>query len=374
MHDIAVDLHKLILDGTKIQWHKDRVDAWMRGERIAPITIDMSLTRACNYSCHFCYSMMQQNEEKSFKRETVINFMDDCAEIGVRGVSLVSDGESTLSPFYVDAIERGSQNGLSMASGTNGSLLTEEKLERVLPHLTYLRFNISAGEEARYDQIMGAKKGMFKRVCKNIETAVRIKKEKNLKVTIGLQMVLDPRYWDQILPLANLGKRLRPDYLIIKHCSDNEDGFLGVDYGGYEKMYDDLHAAEALTDETYRVAVKWNKIGDKGTRSYSRCYGPSFLLQISGSGLVAPCGMLFSEAYKKLHIGNIVTERFRDIYKSDRYAEVMDYLASEDFNAKKACGSLCLQHCANTYLDQLKKGQIKSEMPIGKVPDHLNFV
>ena len=32
------------LDGTKIAWHKDRIDAWERGERIAPITIDMSLT------------------------------------------------------------------------------------------------------------------------------------------------------------------------------------------------------------------------------------------------------------------------------------------------------------------------------------------
>ena len=40
---------RLILDGTKIAWHLDRVAQWERGERIAPITIDMALTRACNY-------------------------------------------------------------------------------------------------------------------------------------------------------------------------------------------------------------------------------------------------------------------------------------------------------------------------------------
>ena len=39
------DNKELILDGTKIAWHKDRLDAWERGERIAPITIDMALTR-----------------------------------------------------------------------------------------------------------------------------------------------------------------------------------------------------------------------------------------------------------------------------------------------------------------------------------------
>ena len=53
------DHQNLILDGTKIQWHKERINAWERGERIAPITIDMALTRACNYSCGFCYAMFQ---------------------------------------------------------------------------------------------------------------------------------------------------------------------------------------------------------------------------------------------------------------------------------------------------------------------------
>jgi MoaA/NifB/PqqE/SkfB family radical SAM enzyme len=374
MHDIAVDLHKLILDGTKIQWHQDRIAAWMRGERIAPITIDMSLTRACNYACVYCYAMMQENERKSFTRDTVMNFMDDAAEIGVKGVSLVSDGESTLSPFFVEAIERGHKNGLCMASGTNGFLLNAEKLRRILPCLTYLRFNITAGEPKRYAEIMGVPEKFFYKVCENIKTAVQIKKEMGLNVTIGLQMVLDPKYFDQVLPLARLGKELRPDYLVIKHCSDNEDGFLGVDYDGYEAKLGILREAEAMSDETYRVAAKWSKIGDKGTRSYERCYGPAFLLQLSGSGLVSPCGMLFGERYKKAHIGNIVETRFRDIYKSERYWEVMSYLASEDFNAKKMCGSLCLQHCVNTYLDGVKKGTIVLEQPTGKAPDHLAFV
>ena len=31
-------------------------------------------------------------------------------------------------------------------------------------------------------------------------------------------MVLMPKDEDQIIPLAKLGKELRPDYAIIKHC------------------------------------------------------------------------------------------------------------------------------------------------------------
>ena len=371
---LATDHTKLILDGTKIEWNGERIQDWERGERIAPITIDLALTRACNYRCHYCYAMLQENERLPITREVIYRFLDDCAEIGVKAVSLVSDGESTLSPVFVDTIQRGAKNGLSMAVGTNGYLFDERKLQAILPHLTYLRINISAGERKRYSEIMGVKEEWFDRVCENIRTMVRMKKEQNLAVTIGLQMVLMPQYEDQILPLAKLGKELRPDYLVIKHCSDNEDGSLGVDYDGYKRLYDTLHAAEAFSDSSYQVTVKWSKIEDGDTRSYQRCYGPPFLLQISGSGLVAPCGMLFNERYKKLHMGNIVSSSFKEIVKSDRYWEVVNYLASPEFNAQTMCGSLCLQHKVNQYLDGVRKGVISPEQPEGEAPRHLNFI
>ena len=366
---------ELILDGTKIAWHQERVEAWERGERIAPVTIDMALTRACNYGCHFCYAMLQENDRSVINQPIIYDFLEDCAEIGVKGISLVSDGESTISPVFVDTVTRGSELGLSMATGTNGFVLTRRRLEEVLPHLTYLRINISAGEKDRYAEIMGVKEKWFDRVCQNIADMVEIKRRDNLNVTIGLQMVLMPEYSDQVLPLARLGKRLRPDYLIIKHCSDDEDGTLGVDYSGYEKLYDTLRQAESLSDEEYKVVVKWSKIKANGERSYQRCYGAPFMLQMSGSGLVAPCGMLFNERYKKFHIGNICETRFRDMWASDRYWEVMNYLASPKFNAQKMCGSLCLQHKVNETLDEYQKGRFAFPDLINKSPpQHINFI
>lgn len=364
----------LILDGTKMAWHLDRVRAWERGERIAPITIDLALTTACNAACHFCFAMLQTNEQQVITKPVITNFLDDCAEIGVRGISLVSDGESTLSPVFLHTVTYGSERGLSMACGTNGIVLNRKKLEELLPHLTYLRINISGGERKRYAEIMGVREDWFDRVVQNIRDMVDIKKKNKLPVTIGMQMVLDPRYGDQILPLARLGKELRPDYLVIKHCSDDEDGALGVDYSAYPALYDTLKEAEALSDESYQVSVKWSKIEAGNKRSYQRCYGPPFLLQISGSGLVAPCGMLFNEKYKKLHIGNICETRFKDIWASDRYWEVVNYLASPAFNAQKMCGSLCLQHKVNEYLDEHRKGLRVLQEPLGPLPQHLDFV
>ena len=367
-------MKNLILDGHKLAWHEDRVDAWLKGERIAPITIDCALTRRCTYKCVYCYGQLQGNDEKKMTKDVIFRFLDDAAEIGVKAISFVSDGESTCSPHLYDAILRGKSNGLDMALGTAGYLLKDERLEEILPVLTYLRFNISAADPKRYAQIHGCKEKFFEKVVNTIKESVRIKQENNLEVTLGLQMVLLPIFADQIIPLAKLGKEIGVDYFVIKHCSDDENHTLGVDYSAYEKLTDLLKEAESFSNGSYSVKAKWSKIMSGGKRCYSQCYGPPFIMQFSGSGLVAPCGMLFNEKYKKYHIGNIAEKSFKEIWKSDRYWEVINLIASDKFDARTMCGSLCLQHKANEFLWDIKNGGANTGIFHDNEPMHVNFI
>lgn len=364
----------LMLDGHKLLWHKQRVQGYLRGERIAPITIDCSLTRRCTYRCVYCYGQLQENDEKKMTKDVIFRFLDDATEIGVKAISFVSDGESTCSPHLYEAILKGRTNGLDMALGTNGYLLQDDKLEEILPNLTYLRFNISAADPKRYAQIMGCPEYCFSKVYNTIKKSVRIKKDKKLSVTIGLQMVLLPGISDQVIPLAKLGKELEVDYTVIKHCSDDEEGRLGVDYEKYLELIDILKEAEYYSDDKYLVKVKWSKILSKGKRNYIQCYGPAFIMQLSGSGLVAPCGMLFNNRYEKFHIGNIAEKSFKEIWQSQKYWEVLNFLGSRQFDARTMCGSLCLQHKANEFLWDLKQGNAVMEEPDCNPPQHINFI
>lgn len=364
----------LILDDHKLLWHQDRVEAWLGGERIAPITIDCALTRSCTYRCKYCYGQLQANDEKIMTREVIFRFLDDAARIGVKAISFVSDGESTCSPYLYDAILRGKANGLDMALGTNGYLLKANRLSEILPCLTYLRFNISAAQPKEYARIMGCPEGNFDKVINVISECVKIKKEKQLSVTIGLQMVLLPELRNQIIPLVKLGKELGADYTVLKHASDDERGSLGIQYSQYFDLVDILKEAEGYSDHGYAVKAKWSKILSGGKRRYSRCYGPPFIMQFSGSGLVAPCGMFFNNRYKQYHIGNIAEKSFREIWQSQRYWEVIDMLSSDNFNAGTMCGTLCLQHKVNEFLWDLKNAQSNSQKPEGAVPLHVNFI
>jgi len=369
---------ELILDSHKLSFHMDRIKAWENGDKIAPVTVDMALTRACGSMCKFCYATMQESQKRfGIKEHHALNLLDDFAEIGVKGVSLVSDGESTLSKSYATFIEHASSIGIDTGNATNGWEFGPEKSERVLPHLSWLRFTVAAGTPERYADIMY--KGpehteVFDKAIRNIKYAVEFKKKHNLSVTLGIQMVLMPEFKDEIIPFAQLGVDLGVDYAVIKHCSDDENNTLGIDYSQYESMYNLIETAENLSNDVTQVIAKWDKLKDKGESSYKRFYGPPFLLQISGSGLVAPSGMFFQATHSKLHIGNFTTDRFRDIYNSDKYWDAMDYLASPNFDAQTMMGTLPIQHYISTALDNHLKGIKKIVPATGEKPLHVNFL
>ena len=369
---------KLILDSHKLPYHFDRVKAWEDGERIAPVCVDMALTRACGAMCSFCYAMVQEPQERAnIKTKEALNLLDDFAEIGIRGVSLISDGESTISKAYVPFIQHAAKIGIDVGNATNGWEWEPSKIDQVLPYLTWVRFTVAAGTPEGYAKIMfksDEHTEVFDRAMSHIKYAVDLKKKLNLKVTLGIQMVLMPEFKDEIIPFAKLAVDLGVDYGVIKHCSDDELGTLGIDYSKHESMYSLITEAEKLSNDKTKIIAKWSKIKDKGVSSYNRLYGPQFLLQISGSGLVAPSGQFFNARYSKLHTGNFTEERFIDIFKSERYKRIMDYIASQSFDAQTMMGTLPITHYANEALDNHIKGVAKISPRSGPKPLHVNFL
>lgn len=364
---------QLILDGTKVGWYPERIAAWQRGERIAPAHCDIAMTRACNFSCHFCYASLQSSEGDKITKQHFFDFLSDAAEIGILGVSYISDGESTVVPWWADAVEYAREVGLKVGAGSNGAKLARPLLERTLKHLSFLRFNFSAGERRRYAAIMGTPQEMYDVVVQNVRDAMDIVRRDGLECTVNLQLVLHPVDGDQIIPFARLAAEIKPTYAIIKHCSDGAESELGVSYDGYAALEDDLHEAERIGREAgVRITVKWNRINSKCQRSYSRCFGPPFQIQVSGNGTVAPCGLKFNERYKALHLGSIVRQRFRDIWASDRYMEVMGYLASDQFDPRTRCAPGCLQDPTNAFLFEYVNGRVS--LPTVPPPPHLEFI
>ncbi len=75
-------IHDYVLDGTKVGWWRERVESWERGEKIAPVTMDVAWTRQCNAACSFCFATMQASDGHKIEKHHAFAYLDDAAEIG----------------------------------------------------------------------------------------------------------------------------------------------------------------------------------------------------------------------------------------------------------------------------------------------------
>ena len=73
-------------------------------------------------------------------------------------------------------------------------------------------------------------------------------------------------------------------------------------------------------------------------------------------------------------MGNFTEERFIDIFKSERYSKIMDYIASPSFDAQTMMGTLPITHYVNEALDNHAKGIRKIIPNYGPKPLHVNFI
>ncbi|MBF0611473.1 MAG: radical SAM protein [Magnetococcales bacterium] len=358
---------KYLMDSHKMLWHPDRVAAWKRGERIAPLHMDVGLSKGCNLRCEYCFGALQRNtftkgKTVYFPREPLLRFMRDAGTAGVRSIALIGEAEPLLNPNVYDAIVTGAEAGVDMAMGSNGLLLdTGRDGERALEHLKWIRFNISAATPESYHRIHSSKD--FATAVEKIRFCTTTKAQKNLSVTVGLQMVLTPNNVDQVVPLARLGRELGVDYLVVKQCSDTVDSKLGIferlgTYSSFEEM---LKAAEQESHDHYQVIIKWQKITNLGQRCYNQCLGVPFLLYGSGDGKLYPCGIFFDKEEENYRIGDLTQTSFLELLASDRYMEVVERVKNIDVHAH--CYSNCRTHSINEYIWQLQNP-----------PPHVNFV
>ncbi|MFH1130773.1 MAG: radical SAM protein [Pseudomonadota bacterium] len=361
---------KYRLDGHKMLYHLDRVLAWQRGERIAPIHIDMGLTKFCNVGCIFCMGVTQGGMKKGefIDPKALLKFIDDASRLKVRSIAFIGDGEPTLNPGLYDAIVRAAEVGVETAMATNGVPLRMDRAHDVLKNQTFVRFTICAGERNVYERIHQTNPKDFDRVVEKISALTKLRAENNYKCTIGLQMVLIPENFDQLVPLAELGVKLNVDYLQIKQCSDTEYKELGINPEDYRAVQDTLRQVEKLSTDDYAVKVKWHKINifddtevyKEGFRKYDICYGTPFLGQISGNGKVYPCGPFFAK--DRFLQGDIHTDSYYDIVHSDRYWEVQKDIV-DNVDVHHDCTVGCRQDYLNKFL-----------WDIMNPPQHINFI
>jgi MoaA/NifB/PqqE/SkfB family radical SAM enzyme len=355
-------MDKYAYDGTKLLWHMDTIHKHFRdGQRIPPIYIDLGITSVCNSDCIYCYAIHQKKLGEVLPRDVYLKIMADAPKLGVKSLSITGDGEPTMNKHLYEGLIVGKNAGLDLSVCTNGVSLNSDRIDILLATNVWLRFNLSAGTREGYLRVH--RKDNWEAVKKNIQDAVRIKRERGYKCTIGLQMVLVPQCYEEILPEAKFAVDTGVDYLVIKQYSDTGcSDMVQVDRDWYKNstLNFTLKQAEAMSNEVTQIIPKWDLMVWGKDKPYMHCWDIPLLIEISGSGKVYPCGYHFRRP--EYEMGDLLKQDLGEIINSEKYWEVVRF-CREGLVIGKDCVGNCRHDKTNQFLENYMTP-----------PEHLNFI
>jgi MoaA/NifB/PqqE/SkfB family radical SAM enzyme len=374
------------MDGTKHLWHQDKLQDYLDGKRITPVSIDMGISKACNIKCVYCYGVKQIKNAKYIPTDRLLMVAEDAAKSGIRSISIIGDGEPSCNLGLYPFVDKLKKLNVDCAVATNGLLLDNDKIECLTQSCTWLRYNISGVK--KYESIMGAPAGSFDKFERIVKYSVAHKNN----CTIGLQSVLIPEGFSDIIPLAVKAKEWGVDYLVIKQFSDGGAGMpMHFDMNEYDRSVGLLKIAELMSNKKTQIIVKWGAMNDSRSITmeknwgFDRCIDLPFIFQISGDGGCYPCGFMFGN--KDYCYGNVNEERLIDILNSEKYWSIVNKVAETPLD--KLCTGQC-RHCESLkFIDRLKKSykgnlqEALAEMSggvenywqlINNPPSHINFL
>lgn len=114
----------------KIAYHRERLESFLRGEPVFPITIEMDITTQCTRTCPGCPSA--RGSRFCNMDPALLERLLACVEGRTRGL-LLSGGEPTMSPAFPEVLRQARRYGFEeITVVTNGMRLDDERVVAAL--------------------------------------------------------------------------------------------------------------------------------------------------------------------------------------------------------------------------------------------------
>lgn len=147
-----VPIYRKINGGT----NQEKYDMIKNGDVQLPYYLDVELTNFCNFNCCFCPTGTKAMQR--IRGHMPDNVADAIAEnvkkYNIPAVRFIRWGEPTLHPNYLSILEKVKNAGALIHINTNGSLLDEEQIQKLLDmHLDSIKFSFQGADEGTYNEM-----------------------------------------------------------------------------------------------------------------------------------------------------------------------------------------------------------------------------
>ncbi|MFA4842348.1 MAG: ElyC/SanA/YdcF family protein, partial [Candidatus Omnitrophota bacterium] len=397
--------------------HPECVEKALEGKfyEIMPVTVQLVPSLLCNFLCWGCtYALMKgdsrnldprghlsrpRNEDKVMQLELMRKVIDDLKDIGTKAVTFTGGGEPLSNPCTLDAMQYAKERGLDIGLFTNGSLLDEPKIKRIISlDPTFVRLSINAGTPHIHDAIHGLRRnsGIFAKVVNNLRLLAKekIKQGSNGEVSVGY--IVNPLNVAEIKILAGILKDIFNESpaggitgFLIRPTVNYESGkqypknlnsvlnelykqlprevdawrdflFKGIQFPQWvwEMALEEIeHNVKPIINTTsIELGVpkqKFNDVSHPSPKSYDKCLACSHISFISPpQASVYIC--LEWGGIDDFMIGNLSEESMAQVWKNNRRREVIDMINIKQA-LKHRCPPVCAMHELNIMLASVEK-------------------
>ena len=340
---------------------------------VGPVSINLDLTQACNFSCPFCVDSSIINSGKSFNLETIKKTLEILHAKGLLSVILLGGGEPTLYKDFVAVVQEIKKKQLQVGIVTNGTKLDRiaEAVE-LLKEKDWIRISLDAAREETFKALHRPKtKVTLKRI---LEQAQKIK-QMNPKVSLGYSFVIIwegvevqgkelPSNLDEMPEAVTLAREYSFDYVSFKPClvrldsSQRESLLDHIDESQERKI---VEAVRVRMEESKKVAKDQIKILEsinlKAMLNYEtgnikkqprRCHMQFFRT------VVTPIGIFHCPAFRGVEKGKIGEEDGYASHSKFDVSLVRTGTSIRTFDAEEECHEVgCFYHQTNWWLEEL---------------------
>ena len=350
------------IDSHKLMYHLPRVAAWVEGETIFPIAMEASPSGACNHRCLFCAVDYLEYQPRFLDAAIWKERVTELAGLGLKSIMYAGEGEPLLHRGIAGIVAHTRAAGVDVSLVTNAALLREELAAELLPHLEWVKVSCNAGTAATYAAVHRTRADDFERVMGNLAAAVRIRRERSLRCTLGIQTLLLPENAGEIATLAARAREIGLDYLVVKPYS-HFDASKTTRYKGirYEEFMGLAAQVKSEATDTFAVIFREEtmRAWDEADRSYGRCLALPFYSYVSADGTVWGCKEYLGD--ERFAFGNVNEQTFTEIWEGPKRAALMRMVSDE----------LDVRGCrTNCRLDKMNRWLWDVTHP----PGHVNFI
>ena len=345
---------------------------------LAPLSINLDLTTACNYACDHCIDWDILNSREKHEDSQLRASIERMAERGLRSVILIGGGEPTLYPGFVDFVAFLKELELSVSVVTNGS--RGDRILEAAPHFTegdWVRLSLDSGSNDTFVRMHNpSKKSLtLDEICGWIPKI----KAANPALSLGFSFVItwvggtrgDVKVVENIGEMVEASKRASDasfDYISFKPFLERqEDGAEVLDpakteaelAGVVERIDANLKESQGVVRDGFKVLASTNlRVLMSGTwRDYTN--QPKVCHMQMLRQVVTPLGTFNCPAHRgvgKAQLGP------KDLWAVAAAGQHDTARVLREFDAAAECSEVtCLYNSTNWWLEELVAAS--SELP-----------